>query len=48
MLGAPGRRSVPPQYAKAGPSAPRSPETGQPANFRLGFAVWRSWVQSLC
>jgi DNA invertase Pin-like site-specific DNA recombinase len=48
MLGAPGRRSVPAQYAKAGPSAPRSPETGQPANFRLGFDAWRSWVQSLC
>ncbi len=48
MLGAPGRRSVPPQYAKAGPSAPRSPETGQPANFRLGLDAWRSSVQSLC
>jgi site-specific DNA recombinase len=47
MLGAPGRRSVPPQYAKAGPQGPRSPETGQPASFRLRFRAWRSSVQDL-
>jgi len=48
MLGAPGRRSVPPQYAKAWPSAPCSPKLAIRPAFRLRFAAWRSSVPNPC
>jgi hypothetical protein len=48
MLGAPGRRSVPLQYAKPRPSAHRSPKLAVRPAFRLRFHTWRSSVLNPC